>query len=211
MGITVSHFGSRKPGVGVQPVRTELNPRLPFGKRNPINWWNGKHLPLRKEESSSSDSADEKVKSDSEDPSAGYLNEKVGKSIVVTEEHLAELDGDELEPGGNKVYGTSEDGTKGWREMLPIVENPGDDVQVIENSLSTVTDADLNDESEETDVWQAGERGVVVYLPCKVPYNDSGDEKLYLAWRPFTFDKYGRLFAIGVQHRNIVDVPVAES
>jgi len=55
MPISVNYFGKTKPGPGVKPVRVETNPKLPFGKKSPVNWWNGKHIPLRKEEAASGD------------------------------------------------------------------------------------------------------------------------------------------------------------
>jgi hypothetical protein len=50
MPISVSYFGKNKPGPGVKPVRVDANVKTPFGKKNPVNWWNGKHVPLHREE-----------------------------------------------------------------------------------------------------------------------------------------------------------------
>ena len=48
---SVSHYGAKKPGPGVLPVRTGPLPSLtdqPFGKMPGIDWTTGKHLPLTK-------------------------------------------------------------------------------------------------------------------------------------------------------------------
>jgi hypothetical protein len=46
MSIIVSHYGSFKPESGAKPLRVQVNPKLPFGKPNPVNWMNGRHLHL---------------------------------------------------------------------------------------------------------------------------------------------------------------------
>jgi hypothetical protein len=49
MPVTVSYFGKTKPGEGVKPLRVHPNVKLPFGKKHPVNWWTGNHIPLRKQ------------------------------------------------------------------------------------------------------------------------------------------------------------------
>lgn len=46
MSVNVKYFGSVPPGPGVNPVRVQVNPKLPFGKTHPVNWQTGKHLSL---------------------------------------------------------------------------------------------------------------------------------------------------------------------
>lgn len=50
MPLNISYYGKTKPGAGVKPLRVQTNVKLPFGKKHPVNWWNGKHIPLRKSE-----------------------------------------------------------------------------------------------------------------------------------------------------------------
>lgn len=50
MSITVKNFGSTKPTPGAKPTRVQVNPKLPFGQKHPVNWWTGKHVPLHKAE-----------------------------------------------------------------------------------------------------------------------------------------------------------------
>lgn len=70
--------------------------------------------------STSASATDEKVKADSTDPTAGYLSDKVQKSITVdTTAHKLQLVNDQDSPGANKVYGTDESGTKGWISLTP--------------------------------------------------------------------------------------------
>jgi len=129
MAISVRHFGNRQPAEGVEPLRIETNPRLPFGKKNPIDWTTGKHMPLRKPEEdddgSSSSNTDEKVKGSATDAAAGFLDAKVAKSIVVDSDAL-QLDGDATTPGNNKLYGTNVSGSKGWLDGHKVMADSDD-------------------------------------------------------------------------------------
>lgn len=71
------------------------------------------------------DKTDEKVKASSTDLQAGYLNEKIQKSIVLDNTtQKIQLQGDSANPGSNKYYGTDNTGTKGFYN-LPGGGNPG--------------------------------------------------------------------------------------
>ena len=73
---------------------------------------------------------DEKVKSDSADPTAGYLDSKVQGSLTVdTNTHKLQLIGDVVAPGANFVYGTDSIGNKGWQQMY---------YQIVQDSSGTV-------------------------------------------------------------------------
>lgn len=58
----------------------------------------------------------EKVKASSGDATAGYLDAKVAKSVVITSDKL-ELSGDSASPGNSKYYGTDGGGTKGFYDL----------------------------------------------------------------------------------------------
>jgi len=55
-----------------------------------------------------------KVKIDIHDPTPTFLKKKISKSIIIDSNKIA-LDGDELAPGNNKVYGTDGTGVKKWK------------------------------------------------------------------------------------------------
>lgn len=100
MSITVSYYGSKKPGPGVKPIRVETLHKLPtkdktpFGQRNPINWMTGKHMALRRDSVSASGqpSADENSHIrlhliDSVDDHAG-VDKKLDDALVPIENGL---------------------------------------------------------------------------------------------------------------------------
>ena len=204
MPITVNYFGSVKPGTpGAKPIRVgTLDEKTPFGKRNPISWQDGKHMVrLGGEEATT----DEKVKSDANDPTAGRLSDKVGKSIVVNEPaHKIELSGDAETPGASKVYGTNGSGVKGW---LPVpssaAENPGAWVSSIGSAAGA--DGPINDS------WTSGGAlGLQLMLVARVVYNPYGAKIIYKMMRTLTFDKYGRLYSVSPEVAAIVDTPVMD-
>ena len=220
MSIGVKHYGVNdpKPRPGVPNNRKSK----PFGmKGHPFDALKGMLLPLKTPPPrwepgnepipGTRSSADEKVKATMSDQ-PGFLDAKVAGSVVVSSNRV-QLDNDVTAPGTNKIYGTDEEGTKGWVDAAAgVPEDPGEAVDTIKNSFSKTTDEDINDETEESDIWVAGgKNGLIIYLPCKIPYDDGGNEKLYVCWRPFTIDKYGRIFSVGAQTRNIIDTPVEEA
>jgi len=61
---------------------------------------------------------DERVKWDATDPTTGYLNTKIQKSIVYNSASFKiELDWDTLAPWNDMFYGTNATGVKGWRTL----------------------------------------------------------------------------------------------
>jgi len=72
--------------------------------------------------------SDHKVLADGSDPTEGYLNAKVQKSVTVDEtNHKIELTGDEATPGSYHVYGTDSGGTKGWQSYgVKVLASSGD-------------------------------------------------------------------------------------
>lgn len=44
MSVSLKYFGARKPGPGVAALRTVVNPKLPFGKKPPVDWMTGQYL-----------------------------------------------------------------------------------------------------------------------------------------------------------------------
>ena len=124
MSMTVRYFGSQKPGPGVNPVRVEVDPKTPqpFGKKTPVDWMTGKHLPLDRNK-------DYRLMANAAERKPEYLDAKVKRSIEVDSEAFppqAHLVGDEDAPGNNKAYGTDGTGERGWRPGLPDGANTGD-------------------------------------------------------------------------------------
>jgi len=221
MSIGVKHYGVNdpKPRPGGVPNNRKSKP---FGmKGHPFDALKGMLLPLKTPPPrwepgnepipGRRSSVDEKVKATVSDQ-PGFLDAKVAGSVVVRSNRV-QLDNDVAAPGVSKVYGTNKDGDKGWFEAaIGTPEDPGEAVDIMANSFSQTTDADINDETEEGDTWQAGgEKGLVIYLPCKIPFNDGGNEVLYVCWRPFTLTPDGRIYLIGAQTRNVIDTPVEEA
>ena len=156
MAISISYYGSKKPAPNVKPQRTINYPdgtppeKLPFGKKNPIDWMTGKHLvqlkpePAEPAEPAESAESDGRVKVTSADD-LGYLGEKVDDSIVV-DGLKVRLDGDAAAPGSNKLYGTDDEGAKGWRDA-PTELPTGTNGQVMKHngtSWAAVTPVTLN-------------------------------------------------------------------
>lgn len=87
--------------------------------------------------------ADEKVKADSGDPVAGYLNAKVQHAIEVDETaHKLQLKNDVASPGNHKGYATDGSGVHGWfAKVTPGtgISVSGDTVSMLLSSLSAVT------------------------------------------------------------------------
>ena len=90
---------------------------------------------------SNATSTREKVKANSSDPTAGYLDAKANNSIVVNFNKL-ELSGDSATPGNSKVYGTNITGTKGWLTQLTFVDRG--DPSAVDFTL-TPADTDWHD------------------------------------------------------------------
>ena len=59
----------------------------------------------------------EKIKASGEDTSPGALDAKVKNSVIIDSNQL-QLFGDAASPGNDKVYGTDNNGVKGWRSGL---------------------------------------------------------------------------------------------
>ena len=86
----------------------EIADAEPAGRANGHLWYDSDGTP--------STGANEKVKASSDDPTSDYLDGKVAKSVVITDEKL-ELSGDSATPGNLKYYGTNADGTKGFNDI----------------------------------------------------------------------------------------------
>lgn len=108
MGISVSHFGSNKPGPGVKPIKTQVSPKLPFGKPMPINWSTGKHVGLRKELPAVDASS-----------VAGMVASQIGDNPSLSA--LAAFDPTALGEGGTMVW----DGSR-WVPSLFLLSSLGD-------------------------------------------------------------------------------------
>ena len=147
-----------------------------------------------------------KVLADSGDTSPDYLDGKVAKSIVVSDDDKLELDGDETSPGNNKVYGTDESGNKGWDDA------PTEGAEDPDTDITTIGAATEGSETASTDTWTAGTaNGLAEWYVSRVVYNHSGDKKLYSFLRLRTYDLYGRLYSVSAETRVEVDAAVAES
>ena len=201
MGTNIKYWGETS-----NPLRRKMS--RPFGmKHHPFDPITGEHLPL------GASSPPDLVQMNEDDP-ADFLSAKVAGSIIPNDDNRLMLDGEEMldgkevPPGENKVYGTDEEGTKGWQDAsVGAPEDPGAEVD-------TIGSAAEGDEAAETSTWEAGnesEHGLAVWVQTRTAYYDTGDMKLYGYFRLMTYDKYGRLYSVSAETRVIIDTPVPES
>ena len=192
---SVSHYGAKKPGPGVLPVRTGPLPSLPdqpFGKMPGIDWTTGKHLPLTKP-----------VITENE---AAAAKEKAIVPFSETLQSFSRVDLSTVEEGQVLVWNGSE-----WVPGTPVSsgtvapEDPG-------SAVDTLGSDTEGDETALTDTWEAGKgKGLSEWYVSRVVYDDTSDEVLYVFLRNRVKDEYGRLFSVSAETRVIVDTPVPES
>jgi hypothetical protein len=199
MGINVAHYGTVRPeavdGIMPKPVRVERLTKLPmpkpakdqrpFGKRNPVNAWTGRHIPLNKRKAAEAQQITLDALYDTD------LDQDT------TDANPRPADGDRLQYDAD---------TEMWKaaESVPATAiDPGLDVQVI--GLETEgTDRPL------LDTWVAGgDLGAARWVITRVVYDHTGSKIAYAFARKETFDKYGRLYSISAETRITVDVPVS--
>lgn len=188
MSISVSSYGTNKPGPGVIPIRTgppPAIPKLPFGQRGGINWQTGKHIPLVKP--------------------VVTENEAVEASApaITTLRGLSDTSVDNAQPDDVLIYNGS-----AWvpgEAGQASVASPG-------TVVTTIGAASEGDEDASADTWVAGGgTGLAEWYVSRLVYDDTGDEVLYAFLRKRTYDSAGRLYSVSAETRITVDTPVAES
>jgi hypothetical protein len=67
----------------VKPISTQVNPKLPFGKKMPVNWWTGKHVSLHKGEEGSGGEVE--IEYSTTTHNLRYRNGPTGEWVIIEE------------------------------------------------------------------------------------------------------------------------------